>query len=240
MTILETGFVDRAVTVGGETFRYRVWVPPGWTADREWPVVLFLHGAGEGGIDGRRQTLVGLGPAIRRHPERFPSVVVFPQARRGQPWRGPMADLARAALDRSLAEFAGDPGRVSLTGVSMGGYGTWSLALDEPDRFVALVPVCGGLGAGARRRPPADPRDPADPFLAAACVLAHVPIWVFHGEDDPIIPVAESRVMVAALRRVGAEVRYTEYARVAHDSWDAAYAEPALPPWLLAQRGGGR
>lgn len=230
----EHGFLARTVAVGGEAFRYRVYVPPGWTPEREWPTVLFLHGAGEGGSDGMRQIGVGLGPAIRRHPDRFPALAVFPQARPGEPWYGPMAAQALAALDRTLEELRGDPRRVVLTGISMGGYGTWRLALDQPHRFAALVPVCGGLGA--RRERLAGQRAPSSgPHLTAARRLRHVPIWVFHGAADPIIPVSESRRMVDALQRAGAEVRYTEYPGVAHDAWDPAYAEPELMPWMLTR-----
>lgn len=231
----EHGFHARTVAVGGETFRYQVHVPPGWTPDREWPTVLFLHGAGEAGSDGVRQIGVGLGPAIRRHPDRFRAVAVFPQARPGEPWYGRMAAQALAALDQALDELHGDPRRVLLTGVSMGGYGTWRLALDDPHRFAALVPVCGGLGA--RRQPLAGQREAApDPHLTAARRLRHVPVWIFHGEDDPIIPVSESRAMADALQRAGGVVRYTEYPGVQHDSWDRAYAEPDLMPWMLSRR----
>lgn len=229
------GFHARTVSVGGTTFRYQVYVPPEWTPVREWPTVLFLHGAGEGGSDGMRQIGVGLGPAIRRHPDRFPAVGVFPQARRGEPWYGLMAAQALAALNQALAELRGDRRRVSLTGVSMGGYGTWRLALDHPHRFAALAPVCGGLGT--RRERLAEQREASpDPHLTAARRLRHVPAWIFHGADDPIIPVSESRVMADAMQRAGGDVRYTEYPGVEHDSWDPAYAEPELLPWLLSQR----
>lgn len=229
--MLETGFLSRTATVEASTFRYQVYVPPGFSADRSWPVILFLHGAGEGGSDGVRQTRVGLGPAIRRYPERFPAVVVFPQSPRGHPWRGPMARLALLALEQTVDEFRGEPERLYLTGVSMGGYGTWRLALEDPHRFAALVPICGGLDVPARRAAPI----PA-PFLEAARRLRHLPTWVFHGDEDSIIPVSESRIVVEALRASGAPVRYTEYPGVEHDSWDPAYAEPELMPWLLSQK----
>jgi predicted peptidase len=120
---------------------------------------------------------------------------------------------------------------VCLTGVSMGGYGTWRLALDHPHRFAALVPVCGGLGA-RRERLAGQPL--SDPHRTAARRLRHVPAWIFHGADDPIIPVSESRSMAEALREVEGEVRYTEYPGVGHKTWDLAYAEPGLMPWMLA------
>ncbi len=239
--MLETGFLSRTATVEATTYRYQVYVPPGFSPDRSWPVILFLHGAGEGGSDGVRQTRVGIGPAIRRHPERFPAVVVFPQSPRGHPWRGPMAGLALRALEQSITEFKGDPERLYLTGVSMGGYGTWRLALEDPQRFAAIVPICGGLDSPGRRSLSRESQGATrvpEPFLEAARQLRRLPAWVFHGEEDDIIPVSESRIMVEALREVGAPVRYTEYPEVEHDSWDPAYAEPELLPWLLSQKRG--
>jgi predicted peptidase len=233
--MLKTGFLPRTATVEATTYRYQIYVPPGFTPERAWPVILFLHGAGEGGREGVQQTKVGIGPAIRRAPERFPAVVVFPQSPRGHPWSGPSAELALLALEQAITEFHGDTARLYLTGVSMGGYGTWRLALQEPHRFAALVPICGGLDTPARRaRLRNAEASTADPFLEAARQLQHLPIWVFHGEEDEIIPVSESRVMVEALQKVGAPVRYTEYPEVDHISWDPAYAEPALMPWLLS------
>lgn len=204
---------------------YRVYEPPGLAPGM--PVMLFLHGAGESGADGIAPTTVGLGPAIVRDPEQFPCVVVFPQASRGYGWGGFNLAAADAALSAAESEYGTDRERVYVTGISMGGYGTWSLALRQPARFAALVPVCGGL---ARRE-----RTHAE----AARHLAAIPHWVFHGDADDIIPVSESREMVDALRAAGGAVRYTEYAGVRHNSWDRAYAEPELMPWVLAQRRAG-
>lgn len=235
----ETGFLNRTAVVERRTVRYMVYLPADFSPDRSWPVILFLHGAGEGGSNGLLQTNVGLGPAIRRHPERVPAVVVFPQSPRGHPWRGASADLALRALERSIEEFHGDADHLYLTGVSMGGYGTWRLALEEPHRFAAVVPICGGLDVPARRRlPQVVDLDAPLPraYLDAAHQLRHLPAWMFHGEEDDIVPVSESRVVVEALRQVDAPVRYTEYPGVEHDAWDPAYAEPQLMPWLLSHR----
>ena len=122
----------------------------------------------------------------------------------------------------------------------MGGYGTWLLALEQPERFAAAVPVCGGLDRGSAVRIPALAAGSPDRLYArAAQRIAHIPQWVFHGDADNIIPVEESQIMVAALRDAGAEVRYTEYPHVRHNSWDPAYAEPELMPWMLAQKRSG-
>ncbi len=227
-------FEQRLVIVDDVAYRYQLWRPPGWSAEREWPIVLFLHGAGERGDDGIRQTRVGLGAALREHPERWPLLAVFPQARIHQGWRGAMLRQALAALDAALLECRADADRQYLTGISMGGYGSWRLALDAPDRFAALVPICGGLDAS----PEAILRaggDPAAPHASAATILADVPTWIFHGDADDVIPVSESRDMLAALEKAGADVRYTEYPGVGHNSWDRAYGDPLLSTWLLAQ-----
>lgn len=228
-------FRERSLVVGEITGTYQVWLPPGWTSGASWPVVLFLHGAGERGDDGVRQTTVGLGPALRRHPDRWPMVAVFPQARGGYGWRGPMLRQALGALDAALQEFHGDVARQYLTGISMGGFGTWRLALENPDRFAALVPVCGGVDVPATVLAGAGAAEVDAPADAAARVLASVPTWIFHGADDPIIPVEESRLAYAALRRAGADPRYTEYRGVGHNSWDLAYAEADLSHWLVQQ-----
>src|SRR5690606_27947035 len=124
---VQTGFLDRVVTVAGRTYPYQVYVPREYAAagERRFPVILFLHGAGERGDDGLAQTEVGLGPALRRHPSRYPAIVVFPQAPRDSAWTGRVAEAAMAALERTEAEFRTDPDRVYLTGISMGGHGTW-------------------------------------------------------------------------------------------------------------------
>jgi predicted peptidase len=189
-----------------------------------------------------RQTEVGLGPALRANPERFPAVVVFPQAPPGQVWLGDLARAATTALAQTMAEFRGDPDRVSLAGISMGGYGAWVLAFEDPGRYAAIVSVSGGIvpPAGRRGLSPLPPTLSADdPYAATAARVKNIPAWLFHGAEDPTVPVTESRQIVAALKQLGASPRYTEYAGVGHNSWDRAFADPELPKWLLAQRRGG-
>ena len=234
-----SGFLERSVRVGDVSYAYKVYVPPGFDASRSWPVILYLHGAGERGTDGMRQTEVGLGPALRANPERFPAVVVFPQAPYGQVWLGDLARAATTALEQAIAEFRGDPDRVSLAGISMGAYGAWVLAFEDPGRYAAVVSVAGGIvpPAGRRALSPLPPTLSADnPYAATAARVKNIPAWLFHGAEDPTVPVTESRQIVAALRLVGASPRYTEYAGVGHNSWDRAFADPELPTWLLAQR----
>ena len=234
----ERGFVSRTVLVDNVTRRFQVFIPRHWQPGGRWPVILFLHGAGERGDDGVLQTQVGLGPAIRRQMERFPAIVVFPQAPKDSTWSGHAGRVALRALEQTMQELEGDPTRVYLTGVSMGGYGTWQLTLEQPTRFAALVPVCGGLRrprVNTRLRVTAIDTEDGDPYTSAAERLRTVPVWIFHGGADPVIPVTESRKMAEALKRLGAPVRYTEYPGVGHNSWDPAYAEPDLWQWLWAQ-----
>jgi len=236
----ETGFLDRTMSVSGESYRYQVFVPANWDAHRKWPVILFLHGAGERGDDGLLQTDVGLGHAIRKNAANFPFVVVMPQCRKEKIWSDPaMETQALAVLDRTTKEFHGDPSRTYLTGLSLGGYGTWDLAAKYPGRFAAYVPICGGIH-GPQRSPQvsvslANEPKVADPYAETARRIGKTPVWIFHGDTDPSVPVEESRKMYAALQAANANVKYTEHPGVGHESWNNAYAEPGLVPWLLEQ-----
>jgi len=236
----ETGFLNRAVTLNGESYRYQVYVPQDFDSRKKWPVILFLHGVGERGDDGLQQTDIGIGHAIRANASRFPFIVVMPQCRKDKRWIHPeMQAQALAALEQSIREFHGDYDRLYLTGISMGGYGTWDMTAKYPGKFAAYVPICGGIHGppkvpDARVNLAADP-NVADPYAETAKRIASTPIWIFHGAADDTVPVEESRRMVQALEAAKANFRYTEYPGVGHNAWDKAYAEPELVQWLLAQ-----
>ena len=236
----QTGFLNRTAVITRATYKYQVYVPADWSKDKRWPVILFLHGAGERGEDGLLQTQVGIATAIRTHADRFPCIVVIPQCRKNIWWTDPaMEAQALKALEQSMKEFKGDPDRVYLTGLSMGGYGTWSLASKYPGRFAALAPICGGVrpperGTSSPEAPSGDPK--ADPYAEVARKVGKTPVWIFHGGADSTVPPSESRKMNDALKAAGGNVKYTEYAGVGHNSWDRAYAEPEFMPWLLSQR----
>jgi predicted peptidase len=236
----ETGFLDRSVSVGGETYRYQVFVPANWNKGKKWPVILFLHGGGERNDDGLLQTDVGLGHAIRERAASFPFIVVMPQCRKEKVWTdAEMQAQALGALDRSVKEFHGDRDRIYLTGLSMGGYGTSDLAAKYPGRFAAYVPICGGIH-GPERFPQISvglAKDPkiSDAYAETARRIGKTPVWIFHGDADPAVPVEESRKMYGALQAAQANVKYSEYPDVGHESWNKAYAEPDLTPWLLKQ-----
>ncbi|HEX7422237.1 MAG TPA: prolyl oligopeptidase family serine peptidase [Thermoanaerobaculia bacterium] len=234
----ETGFLIRTVTVHGNAYPYSVYVPRNFDRSHKWPVILFLHGSGERGSDGLRSTQIGAAAAIRHDPDRVPAIVVFPQAPLDTRWIGEPADAAMAALERSIVEFDGDRSHTYLTGLSMGGYGTIHLALANPKRFAALVVVCGGLfphpTTTAVQRSPLIPAD-ADPYAFVAQSLRNVPIWLFHGTDDTVIPVDESRHLYDALKQAGAtDIHYTEYPGVGHNAWEKAYADGEMWKWMLS------
>ena len=214
-------FRPRKAPVDGVATVYQLYEPAGVAPPL--PVILFLHGAGESGHDGMAPTTVGIGPAIRRSPERFPALVVFPHASQGYGWRGFNLSAAIAALDDVVRACEVDLDRVYVTGISMGGYGTSAVVSLQPERFAAAVPVCGGM---VKTTP------------AMADRVARIPHWLFHGDADTVIPVEESRSLAELLRAAGADVQYTEYAGVGHNSWDAAYRDPELMPWMLRQRRG--
>ena len=220
-------FLARSVTVDGVARRYQVWVPAAYDHSHKWPAILFLHGSGERGSDGEKQITVGLGPALRDAQ----AIVIFPQCPDGQRWVGPAQRIAIAALEQTQREFAIDPRRISLTGMSMGGAGAWILAAQEPKRWSALAPVCAYV-----HKPPKldDAEDPtAESFDAFARRLPKIPIWIFHGSDDPIVPVSDSREMARAL---GPRAAYTEFPHAGHNAWDPAYTTTHVVAWLIEQR----
>ncbi len=220
----ETGFIPFSTAAEGEEQPAVVYVPADYDAGREWPLVVFLHGMGERGDDGQRQAEVGIGKAIRQNPERFPCLVVMPQCSGSTTWTSsknrsgaPASKHIDAAIEHVMERYSVDEDRVSLTGLSMGGYGTFSYGAQNIERFSALMPICGG----------------GDPDNAA--VLAKRPMWVFHGGADPVVNPQQSRRMLEAVRDAGGDVQYTEYPGVGHNSWDNAYGTKEAIDWLLAQ-----
>lgn len=231
-------FVERSIEVAGTNHRYQVFVPASAAGGRTPPVIVFLHGSGERGNDGAKQTLVGIGPYIRAHQDEFPAIVVFPQAPDDTEWGG-NADFVFATLDAATREFHGDQDRTYLTGLSMGGYGTWDMAMRAPGRFAALVPVCGGLLHPRRPSMGVTGIDGAsDPYALVAARLKDTPAWQFHGAKDDVVSPEYSRQMDAALKAAGArDARLTIFPDANHNSWDAAYAQtPGLWTWLFAQK----
>jgi predicted peptidase len=230
----QAGMLSRTVTVGGTEYRYAVSVPPQWTPEKQWPVILFLHGSVERGDNGERPSHAGLGQVARQHPELYPALIVMPQCREGSDWKAePMQAQALAALDASMKEFHGDPQRTYLTGFSMGGYGTWDLAAKHPRRFAALVVIAGGI---IWPPPVPEPATSDNPYTQTARQIAGIPAWVFHGDADRNVLTSESRRMVAALRALNSPVVYTEEKGAQHFIAEQVYAQLSLVDWLLRQK----
>ena len=196
-------------------YHYLLSLPAGYEdSDRRWPLMLFLHGSGESGESLAKVKANGPPKLIALNERAFPCIVVSPQS----PGRGWNPDYLAALLDDICATYRVDPERVYLTGLSMGGYGTWMLAAAHPDRFAAIVPICGG-------------GNPVD-----ADKLKGLPIWAFHGAEDKTVKLENSEKMVDALKAVGSDVKFTVYPGVGHDSWTETYANPELYDWLFAQK----
>lgn len=208
------------------SLRYLLFLPQGYQppsqTNHRWPLLLFLHGAGERGNDLAQVTRHGPPKQVLSQPD-FPFVVVSPQCPAGERWDIPTLD---ALLSQLLQTLAVDPRRVVLTGLSMGGYGSWAWASAHPERFAAIVPICGG-------------GDPLSVWLSPPerrQALEKLPVWAFHGGRDTVVLPAESERMLDAYRRIGNQPRYTVYPEAGHDSWTEAYNDPALIAWLLQQR----
>jgi len=216
-----TGFVDKTMTIDGAERRYVVYVPPKYTPRTKWPLILFLHGAGECGNDNVAQTKVGIGRAIRHWPERFPCIVIMPQCPNNSRGWGDALPHVELALQQTLGEYNIDSRRIYLTGLSMGGSGTWMLGSKKPELFAAMMPICGRGG-----------------FLDATTRLVNTPIWVFHGAVDRVVPVDGSRTMVDAIKKAGGNIRYTEYPNEDHNCWDVTYGNKDVIAWLLKQKKG--
>jgi predicted peptidase len=218
----------------GTRLLYRQLQPKDYDAKQRYPLVIFLHGAGERGDDNRIQLKHGMANyAADDLREKFPAFVIAPQCPANQKWvdvdwsgekhtqppkASPSMHATRELIDALQKEYSIDADRIYITGLSMGGYGTWDALQRFPELFAAGAPICGG----------------GDPSLAER--IKHIPIWVFHGEQDTVVKPIRSRSMVEALEAAGAKPKYTEYPKVGHDSWTATYANPEFHAWLFSQK----
>src|SRR3569833_2723508 len=232
--VQETGFLNRRIQIGAATYRYQVYLPEEWRKDhhKKWPVILFLHGRGERGQEGMWQTQIGLPQAIRDHPERWPVVVVMPQCAMDRYWTDKdMLAMAMAELDQETTEFHGDPARTYLSGLSMGGYGSWELARMYPTRWAAVAIAAGGIfWSYAPERWQQAPRLSAE----YAQAVSRIPIWLFHGAEDNIVAPRQDELLYAALKAAAGHVRFWLYQGLRHDCWTRTIHEPDQPKWLLS------
>ena len=219
---LRYGFITEVwVAPNGDKVPFDLFVPHHYTGKELFPLILFLHGAGEREGGKQKPVDVGLGPAIRKYGEKdFPFFVLFPRCRANRNWMadGDDAQRAMAILEFVQNKYKIDERRIYLTGLSLGGFGTWSLAARYPDKWAAIVPICGG----------------GNPEWAEK--IKHIPVWCFHGDQDKAVRVELSRRMIEALKAAGASPRYTEYPGVGHNCWDLAYNTKELYAWLLSQK----
>jgi predicted peptidase len=221
------------VGANGKSLKYRLLKPAPYDANREYPLVIFLHGAGERGSDNKAQLKHGMADFCKtKWRDKYPCYVVAPQCPEGEKWvdvdwSKPADDMPAKTsdsmqlvfelLDTMVKDSAVNDNRIYITGLSMGGYGTWDALARRPSFFAAAIPICGG----------------GDPKTAAR--FANVPLWCFHGDQDKAVPVKRSREMIEALKAAGGTPKYTEYPGVEHNSWAQTYADPAVFEWLFTQ-----
>ena len=201
-------------------YDYLLHLPPGYGQDPEqrWPLILFLHGAGERGNDALLVKKHGIPKLVDEQPD-FPFITVSPQCPPDRYWPNEVEGLL-LLLDEITARYAVDVERIYITGLSMGGFGAWSLAMAAPERFAAVAPICGGFYGPVRM----------------VERLKGVPVWAFHGVKDPVVALEQSERLVKALQKMGGEVRFTAYPKAGHDAWTETYANPELYAWLLAHK----
>lgn len=218
--VLDSAFQSRSIELDDKTeYKYAVFLPKAYRdePEKKWPVILFLHGSGERGTDGVKQTTIGLPAYIARHRSTFEFITIMPQAH--TMWfTGDDEVAVWKMLEREANELRIDPERVYITGLSMGGFATWDFICKRPDVFAAAVPVCGS----------GNPK-----FVSNAKSL---PIWAFHGVNDKAVPVSGSREPIETLKKSGANPIYTEYADGDHFIWDRAYQTQRLYSWLLEHK----
>lgn len=201
---------------------YLLFLPQGYDAkvSKRWPLILFLHGAGERGTDIWKVAVHGPPKIVKDKPD-FPFVVVSPQCPAGERWSN---EVLLALLEEVMSKYAVDTSRVYLTGLSMGGYGTWTLGAAYPEKFAAIAPICGG---GETITVLLSGRDKKE-------ALKTLGVWAFHGGKDPVVPMSESERMVEAMKKAGCEdVKLTVYPEAKHDSWTETYSTPELYDWFL-------
>jgi len=230
----EPSLLEKRTYKGGDGLPYRLLKPDDYDPNQSYPLVLFLHGAGERGVDNNRQLVHGV-PAFAAAANRkqYPCFLIAPQCPAEARWvevdwgaashtqpkepSVPMR-LTLELIDTLVKEFSIDKKRIYVTGLSMGGYGTWDIISRRPELFAAAAPICGG----------------GDEMQAPQ--IARLPIWVFHGGKDGVVKPARSRNMIEAIKKAGGTPKYTEYPEVGHGSWGPAYQDPALFRWLFSQK----
>jgi predicted peptidase len=204
---------NRRLTGEDFSINYLLYLPKDYDESKEYPLVLFLHGAGERGSSLEKVKKHGP-PKLVEQGKDFPFILVSPQCPLNERWD---TEQLSALIDEIEDEFNINNNRIYVTGISMGGYGTWKMAQTFPDRFAAIIPICGGGD------------------FSNACIIKHLPIWTFHGAKDKVVSLGESERMVNNLKRCNGNVKFTVYPDATHDSWTETYNNPEVYEWLLKQ-----
>jgi len=206
--------MNRQVTIKSQ---YWLYLPDEYGKEKKkWPLILFLHGAGERGSDLKKVIKHGP-PKLVKQGKKFPFIIVSPQCPSNYWWPTEM-EMLNALLDEIIEKYHVDTDRVYLTGLSMGGFGSWALGCRNPERFAAIAPICGG----------------GQPYVASK--LKNVPVWAFHGAKDPVVPLKSSEIMVQVIKLAGGSAKLTTYPKAGHDSWTATYNNPELYEWFLSHK----
>jgi predicted peptidase len=216
--------VSRDVSIENEKYVYQAYLPPDIKSGARFPLIVFLHGIRERGTGGFISGMFA--QLAKQYLKEIPAVVLLPQCRPNRYWADAEMDrMVTRQIESVTEDFSIDAGRQYLLGVSMGGYGVWHFAANYPNKCAALVSICGG-----------SPLTHGDRFTPIAEKIGKTPAWLFHGAEDKVVQVSESRSMVAAIKANGGNVKYSEYKGVGHNVWLNAFAEKDLIPWLLAQK----
>ena len=216
--------ISRTVSVNQEDYLYQFYLPPAAKSGEPLPLVTFLHGIRERGTNGFIDGMFA--QIVKQYLKPIPAIVLFPQCRPAKFWaEAPMDEMVMRQIETLSEDYAVDRRRQYLLGVSMGGYGVWHFAAAYPQKFAALVSICGG-----------SPLTGGDRFAPIAEKVGTTPAWLFHGAEDRVVQVSESRSMVAALKARGGSVKYSEYPEVGHNVWLNALGEKDLLPWILSQK----
>lgn len=216
--------INRNIFLENENYVYQVYQPPQMKTGEKLPLVLFLHGIRERGTGGYISGMFG--QVVKQYLKQIPAIVLLPQCRPNVYWTdAKMDEMVMRQMEAVSNDFSIDEKRKYLMGVSMGGYGVWHFGSQYPKDFAALVSICGG-----------SPLTSGDRFTPIAEKIGKTPAWLFHGAEDRVVQVSESRNMVAAIRENCGNVKYSEYKTVGHNVWMNALGEKELLPWILSQK----
>jgi len=201
------------------SLKYLLYLPEDYLNSKsDYPLILFLHGAGERGDNLEMMKIHGI-PKIVEQQRDFPFIAISPQCPPDKWWVDPwLIEALNALLDETTANYRVDKSRVYLTGLSMGGFGSWALSMMYPEKFAAIAPICGG----------------GMPWMAFR--IKDIPVWAFHGAKDETVPIQRSEEMVDALKKIGGNIKFTIYPEAGHDSWTETYNNPELYKWLLSHK----